>query len=47
MAIQLPNPGLGDGQTGDNERMGRDMANGIKAVVLDVIRKEKRQGGML
>jgi len=33
--------------SGDNERMGRDMANGIKAVVLDVIRKEKRQGGML
>ena len=33
--------------SGDNERMGRDMANGIKAAVLDVIRKEKRQGGML
>ena len=33
--------------SGDNERMGRDMANGIKAVVMDVIRKEKRQGGML
>lgn len=33
--------------SGDNEKMGRDMANGIKAVVLDVIRKEKRQGGML
>lgn len=32
---------------GDNERMGRDMANGIKAVVMDVMRKEKRQGGML
>lgn len=33
--------------SGDNERMGRDMANGIKAVVMDVMRKEKRQGGML
>lgn len=33
--------------SGDNEKMGRDMANGIKTVVLDVIRKEKRQGGML
>ncbi|MGO3281513.1 MAG: tape measure protein [Psychrobacter sp.] len=32
---------------GDNERMGRDMANGIKAVVMDTLRKEKRQGGML
>ena len=33
--------------SGDNERMGRDMANGIKAVVMDVMRKEKRQGGLL
>lgn len=33
--------------SGDNERMGRDMANGIKAVVMDTLRKEKRQGGML
>lgn len=33
--------------TGDNERMGRDIANGMKAVVLDVMRKEKRQGGLL
>ena len=33
--------------SGDNERMGRDMANGIKAVVMDVMRKEKLQGGML
>jgi murein DD-endopeptidase MepM/ murein hydrolase activator NlpD len=33
--------------SGDNEKMGRDMANGIKAVVMDVMRKEKRQGGML
>ena len=33
--------------SGDNDRMGRDMANGIKAVVMDVMRKEKRQGGML
>ena len=33
--------------SGDNERMGRDMANGIKAVVIDTLRKEKRQGGML
>ncbi|WP_218689118.1 phage tail tape measure protein [Psychrobacter sp. BF1] len=33
--------------SGDNEKMGRDMANGIKAAVLDVIRKEKRQGGLL
>lgn len=33
--------------SGDNEKMGRDMANGIKAVVMDTLRKEKRQGGML
>lgn len=33
--------------SGDNEKMGREMANGIKAVVMDVMRKEKRQGGML
>lgn len=33
--------------SGDNDRMGRDMANGIKAVVMDTLRKEKRQGGML
>ncbi len=33
--------------SGDNEKMGRDMANGIKAVVMDVMRKEKRQGGLL
>jgi len=33
--------------SGDNESMGREMANGIKAVVMDVMRKEKRQGGML
>ena len=33
--------------TGDNDRIGRDMANGIKAVVMDIMRKEKRQGGML
>ncbi|MFK3999872.1 phage tail tape measure protein [Psychrobacter namhaensis] len=33
--------------SGDNDKMGRDMANGIKAVVMDVMRKEKRQGGML
>ena len=39
----------GDNATvsGDNEKMGREMANGIKAVVMDVMRKEKRQGGML
>lgn len=39
----------GDNATvsGDNDKMGRDMANGIKAVVMDVMRKEKRQGGML
>tara|TARA_R110001606_G_scaffold364986_1_gene519709 strand:+ start:30115 stop:33528 length:3414 start_codon:yes stop_codon:yes gene_type:complete len=39
----------GDNATvsGDNEKMGRQMANGIKAVVMDVMRKEKRQGGML
>lgn len=33
--------------SGDNDKMGRQMAQGIKAVVLDTIRKEKRQGGML
>lgn len=33
--------------SGNNERMGREMANGIKAVVIDTLRKEKRQGGML
>ncbi|MEZ7502288.1 phage tail tape measure protein [Psychrobacter sp. Arc29] len=33
--------------SGDNAKMGRDMANGIKAVVMDTIRKEKRQGGLL
>lgn len=39
----------GDNATvsGDNDKMGRQMANGIKAVVMDVMRKEKRQGGML
>ena len=37
----------GTSSTESNERMGRDMGNAIKAVVIDVLRKEKRQGGML
>ena len=37
----------GTSSTESNERMGRDMGNAIKAVVMDVLRKEKRQGGML
>ena len=33
--------------TGSDDKMGRQMADAIRAVVLDVLRKEKRQGGML